>query len=62
MNQLQKWIQLYSQASNIVFIPYLDDEDVAEAEIFNAQAYLETTNINSQDGFQDFDSEDLTNL
>lgn len=49
---------LYAQASNIRFIPYLDEEDIAASELVDAQisqadSNFDSFNINSQDGFKD---------
>ena len=54
---------LYAQASNIRFIPYLDEEDVALSElsdglIAEAGVSLESFNLESQDGFTNFSDEE----
>ena len=54
---------LYAQASNIRFIPYLDEEDIAASELVDAQisqadSNFDSFNINSQDGFKDLSDEE----
>jgi hypothetical protein len=43
---------LYAQASNVVFIPYLDQETLDENALIDAQLNL---NLDSNDGFKDIE-------
>jgi len=52
-------ILLYAQASNIVFIPYLDQDSLDENALADAQVDLKSFNIDSNDGFHDFDEDNL---
>ena len=54
-NEISLADYLYAQASNIVFIPYLDQETLDENALIDAQLNL---NLDSNDGFQDIEEEE----